>query len=75
MAEKKQREIPKAYDPSVVEDKWYKYWQDNKLFHSEIDESKEPYVIPIPPPRTSGRRGSGSGRRRRHRVRRWRWAR
>ncbi|MCH8032930.1 MAG: valine--tRNA ligase [Bacteroidetes bacterium] len=54
MAEKKQKEIPKAYDPSVVEDKWYKYWQDNKIFHSEIDESKEPYVIPIPPPNVTG---------------------
>jgi len=54
MAEKKQREIPKAYDPSVVEDKWYKYWLDNKLFHSEIDESKKPYVIPIPPPNVTG---------------------
>jgi valyl-tRNA synthetase len=54
MAEKKQIEIPKAYDPSVVEDKWYKYWQDNKVFHSEIDESKEPYVIPIPPPNVTG---------------------
>ncbi|MGB5848456.1 MAG: valine--tRNA ligase [Ignavibacteriaceae bacterium] len=54
MAIKEQREIPKAYDPSVVEDKWYKYWQDNKIFHSEIDESKEPYVIPIPPPNVTG---------------------
>jgi len=46
--------IPKAYDPSVVEDKWYKYWQENKIFRSEIDESKEPYVIPIPPPNVTG---------------------
>jgi valyl-tRNA synthetase len=53
MAETK-REIPKAYDPSEVEDKWYKYWQDNKIFHSEIDESKQPYVIPIPPPNVTG---------------------
>jgi len=50
MAKKKYSDIPKAYDPSKVEDKWYKYWLDNKIFHSEIDESKEPYVIPIPPP-------------------------
>ena len=35
MAKNKQREIPKAYDPSKVEDKWYKYWQDNKIFHSD----------------------------------------
>ena len=54
MADNKQTEIPKAYDPSVVEDKWYKYWQDNKIFRSEIDESKEPYVIPIPPPNVTG---------------------
>ena len=54
MADNKQTEIPKAYDPSVVEDKWYKYWQDNKIFQSEIDESKEPYVIPIPPPNVTG---------------------
>jgi len=26
--------IPKAYDPSKTEDKWYKYWLDNGLFHS-----------------------------------------
>ena len=54
MAENNLKEIPKAYDPSVVEDKWYKYWQDNKIFHSEIDKSKEPYVIPIPPPNVTG---------------------
>lgn len=47
-------DIPKAYDPSQVEDKWYKYWYDNELYHSEIDESKKPYVIPIPPPNITG---------------------
>ncbi len=35
-------EIPKAYNPNAVEDKWYKYWLDNKLFHSEVDHSKKP---------------------------------
>jgi len=54
MTENKQTEIPKAYDPSVVEDKWYKYWQDNNIFHSEVDETKEPYVIAIPPPNITG---------------------
>ena len=46
--------IPKAYNPKEVEDKWYKYWEDNKVFHSEIDESKEPYTIVIPPPNVTG---------------------
>ncbi len=48
------REIPKAYDPSKTEDKWYKYWLDNELFHSEPDENKEPFTIAIPPPNVTG---------------------
>jgi len=48
------KEIPKAYNPSVVEDKWYKYWLDNDIFHSEVDETKEPYVVAIPPPNITG---------------------
>jgi valyl-tRNA synthetase len=48
------KEIPKAYDPSVVEDKWYAYWETNKLYHSEIDKSKKSYSIVIPPPNVTG---------------------
>jgi valyl-tRNA synthetase len=47
-------DIPKAYNPSSVEDKWYKYWLEKKLFHSEIDETKTPYTIVIPPPNITG---------------------
>jgi valyl-tRNA synthetase len=47
------REIPKAYDPSRTEDKWYKYWLDNGLFHSEPNE-KPPFTIAIPPPNITG---------------------
>lgn len=47
-------DIPKAYNPKVAEDKWYKYWEENKIFHSEIDESKESYTIVIPPPNVTG---------------------
>jgi valyl-tRNA synthetase len=36
-----------------VEDKWYKYWMENKFFHSEPDE-REPYTIVIPPPNVTG---------------------
>jgi len=46
-------EIPSKYDPSVVEDKWYKYWIENNFFHSEPDE-REPYTIVIPPPNVTG---------------------
>ncbi|WKZ69454.1 MAG: valine--tRNA ligase [Melioribacteraceae bacterium] len=47
-------DIPKAYNPSEVEDKWFKYWEDHKLYHSEVDESKEPYTVVIPPPNVTG---------------------
>jgi len=47
-------EIPKAYSPKEVEDKWYKFWEDNNLFHSEVDESKPSYTIVIPPPNVTG---------------------
>lgn len=47
-------DIPKAYNPKDVEDKWYKYWEDHKLYHSVIDKSKEPFTIVIPPPNITG---------------------
>jgi valyl-tRNA synthetase len=47
-------DIPKAYNPASVEDKWYKYWLDNKFFHSEIDNKKKPYTVVIPPPNVTG---------------------
>jgi valyl-tRNA synthetase len=46
-------EIPSKYDPSIVEDKWYKYWMEQNFFHSEPDE-REPYTIVIPPPNVTG---------------------
>lgn len=46
-------EIASKYNPAEVEDKWYKYWMDNNLFHSEPDE-REPYTIVIPPPNVTG---------------------
>jgi len=47
-------DIPKAYNPGEVEDKWFKYWEDHKLYHSAVDESKEPYTVVIPPPNVTG---------------------
>src|SRR6187399_594636 len=46
-------EIPKTYDPSSVEDKWYKHWMSHKFFRSIPDE-REPYTIVIPPPNVTG---------------------
>ena len=41
------------YNPADVEDKWYAYWLEHNLFHSEPD-AREPYTIVIPPPNVTG---------------------
>lgn len=46
-------EIASKYDPHAVEDRWYAYWTENKLFHSEPD-AREPYTVVIPPPNVTG---------------------
>lgn len=46
--------IPKVYDPQSFEKKWYKFWEDNKLFHAEVEKDKKPYSIVIPPPNVTG---------------------
>ena len=46
-------ELAKVYDPSQVEQKWYKLWEENGYF--KPDESrKEPFTIVIPPPNITG---------------------
>ena len=47
-------DIPSKYDPGQTEDKWYKFWLDNKLFHSEPKPNQTPYTIVIPPPNVTG---------------------
>jgi len=47
-------EMPKTYDPSSVEEKYLKFWQEKKLFRGEIDNNKIPYSIAIPPPNITG---------------------
>ena len=46
-------DLPAKYNPANVEDKWYSYWMEHKLFHSEPD-GREPYTIVIPPPNVTG---------------------
>ena len=46
-------ELATKYNPSEVEDKWYAYWMEHGLFHSEPDD-REPYTIVIPPPNVTG---------------------
>ena len=41
--------IPKVYDPASVEKKWYKYWEEHRYFHAEVEADKKPFSIVIPP--------------------------
>ena len=47
------KELATRYNPAEVEDKWYAYWMEHKLFSSKPD-SREPYTIVIPPPNVTG---------------------
>ena len=46
--------IAKGYEPKDVERKWYKYWEDNRLFRADSLSDREPFCIVIPPPNVTG---------------------
>ena len=46
-------ELASKYDPRAIEEKWYQFWLDKKLFHSEPD-TRVPYTVVIPPPNVTG---------------------
>ncbi len=47
-------ELPKAYDPKLVEEKWYSFWEKGNYFTANAQSKKEPYCIVIPPPNVTG---------------------
>ena len=47
--------IPKVYDPAAVEKKWYAYWMKQGYFHQEVDKSRPPFSVVIPPPNITGK--------------------
>ncbi len=40
--------------PTEIEDRLYKKWLDKKYFHAEVDRSKKPFTIVMPPPNITG---------------------
>ncbi len=48
------RELPKVYDPKVVEDEIYKLWMENGCFKAQPDRDKKPFSIVMPPPNVTG---------------------
>ncbi len=48
------KELPKAYDPKSVEEKWYGFWTEKKYFHADENSGRVPFSIVIPPPNVTG---------------------
>ena len=46
--------LAKTYDPQGIEDRIYKNWEDKKYMHAEVDHSRTPFTIVIPPPNITG---------------------
>ncbi len=47
-------ELPKTYDPNIVEPKWYQHWLDRGDFHADVKSAKPAFSIVIPPPNITG---------------------
>ena len=48
------KDLPKAYDPKLVESAIYDMWMENDCFKAEADPGKKPYSIVMPPPNVTG---------------------
>ncbi len=48
------KELPKAYDPKSVEEKWYGFWTEKNYFHADEHAGGAPFSIVIPPPNVTG---------------------
>ena len=52
-------DLPKAYDPTAIEDHWAEYWVREKLFDQPTarlgDAGGPPFSILLPPPNVTGR--------------------
>ena len=48
------KELSKTYDPKLVEDAWFKHWEDRGYFHSEPNKKKTSFCVMIPPPNVTG---------------------
>ena len=48
------KELEKNYNPSEIEGRLYEKWEQNKYFHAEVDRSKKPFTIVMPPPNITG---------------------
>ncbi len=48
------KELEKNYNPADIETRLYDKWMEKKYFHAEVDRSKKPFTIVMPPPNITG---------------------
>jgi valyl-tRNA synthetase len=52
-------ELPKAYDPSIIEERWARYWVEERLFDTgtpeDTDKDQKKFTMLLPPPNVTGR--------------------
>ncbi|MBQ1401610.1 MAG: valine--tRNA ligase [Firmicutes bacterium] len=48
------KNLAKTYDPKSFEDRIYSMWEENGAFRAEVDKSKKPFTIVMPPPNITG---------------------
>ena len=49
------KDLEKTYNPHDIEERTYQKWIDKKYFHAEVDRSKKPFTIVMPPPNITGK--------------------
>ncbi|MEO0019657.1 MAG: valine--tRNA ligase [candidate division WOR-3 bacterium] len=54
MCENKLNDFPSRYDPKPVEEKWYRFWEENGYCTAKPDSPKPKFSIVIPPPNVTG---------------------
>lgn len=48
------KELEKTYNPAEIEPRLYDKWMEKNYFHAEVDRSKKPFTIVMPPPNITG---------------------
>ena len=47
-------DMPTAYEPRGIEDRWYRYWEERGYFHADAASTRPPFSMVIPPPNVTG---------------------
>ncbi len=54
MAEQSEQALARTYEPSAVEEKWYRFWEEGGYFKPNGNTEAETFVISMPPPNVTG---------------------